>query len=44
MGFTPGGLAVGLEVLGTPFTEARLLQFAAALEPLFDARKAPVFA
>lgn len=44
VGFTPGGLAVGLEVLGTPFTEARLLQFAAALEPLFDARKAPVFA
>ena len=42
VGFTPGGLAVGLEVLGTPFTEARLLQFAVALAPLVDARQAPV--
>ncbi|WP_298944591.1 amidase [uncultured Microbacterium sp.] len=42
VGFTESGLAVGLEVLGTPFTEQRLLQFAAALAPLVDARRAPV--
>jgi len=42
VGFTPDGLAVGLEVLGTPFTERRLLQFAAALAPVVDARRAPV--
>lgn len=42
VGFTESGLAVGLEVMGTPFTERRLLQFAAALAPLFDARRAPV--
>ncbi len=42
VGFTESGLAVGLEVMGTPFTERRLLQFAAALARLVDARRAPV--
>lgn len=42
VGFTEGGLAVGLEVLGTPFTERRLLQFAAVVAPLVNARRAPI--
>jgi aspartyl-tRNA(Asn)/glutamyl-tRNA(Gln) amidotransferase subunit A len=31
-GFTPGGLPIGLQLLGKPFDEARLLQAAYALE------------
>jgi aspartyl-tRNA(Asn)/glutamyl-tRNA(Gln) amidotransferase subunit A len=31
-GFTPGGLPIGLQLLGKPFDEVRLLQAAYALE------------
>ncbi|WP_208012430.1 amidase [Cellulomonas shaoxiangyii] len=43
-GFTAEGLPVGLEVLGRPFSEARLLQVALRLEELFAARRAPALA
>jgi amidase len=41
-GFTEQGLPVGLEIVGRPFSEERLLQFAADVEPVLDARRAPV--
>jgi amidase len=41
VGFTDGGLPVGLEVLGKPFTEATLLRLAAAWEASADPRRAP---
>lgn len=41
VGFTEDGLPVGMEVVGRPFSEGRLLRFAAELESLLDARRAP---
>jgi amidase len=40
-GFTAEGLPVGLDVVGRPFSEARILAFAADVEPVLDARRAP---
>lgn len=40
-GFTTAGLPVGLEVLGTPFSEGTLLSFAAGWEAAANPRKAP---
>jgi amidase len=41
VGFTPDGLPVGLEVLGTPLTEAKLLQFARSWERAVAPRRSP---
>ncbi|MCM3790324.1 amidase [Domibacillus indicus] len=41
-GFTPDGIPVGFELLGTPFSEASLLQLAYAYEKLAKPRKPPV--
>lgn len=41
VGFTDGGLPVGLELLGTPLAEARMLQFAHAWERAAAPRHAP---
>jgi Asp-tRNA(Asn)/Glu-tRNA(Gln) amidotransferase A subunit family amidase len=41
-GFTDGGLPVGMEVLGTPLAEAKLLQLAKMWEASAQPRKAPV--
>jgi Asp-tRNA(Asn)/Glu-tRNA(Gln) amidotransferase A subunit family amidase len=40
-GFTDGGLPVGMELLGAPFAEASMLQFAHAWERATRLRKAP---
>jgi amidase len=42
VGFTPEGLPVGMELLGTPLAEAKMLQFAHAWERAAQPRKAPV--
>ncbi len=41
VGFTDGGLPVGLELLGTPLAEAKMLQFARAWEKTAGPRHAP---
>lgn len=41
VGFTTDGLAVGMELLGTPFAERSMLQFAAAWEEAAPFRKEP---
>ena len=41
-GFTNDGLPIGIEIVGRPFSEARLLRLAAELEHVLDARRAPV--
>jgi len=41
VGFTPDGLPVGLELLGTPLAESKMLQFAHAWELAAKPRKAP---
>ncbi len=41
VGFTDGGLPVGMELLGAPFAEASMLQFAHAWERATRLRKAP---
>jgi Asp-tRNA(Asn)/Glu-tRNA(Gln) amidotransferase A subunit family amidase len=43
VGFTEEGLPVGMELLGTPLAETRMLQFAYSFEKSFRARRAPVF-
>lgn len=40
-GFAPGGIPVGVEVVGKPFSEAALLQFAFAYEKMAQPRKPP---
>ena len=40
-GFTNGGLPIGLEMLGRPFDDARLLALAYAFEQATDHRRAP---
>jgi Asp-tRNA(Asn)/Glu-tRNA(Gln) amidotransferase A subunit family amidase len=42
VGFTEAGLPVGMELLGTPLAEARMLQFAHAWDSATRPRKAPV--
>lgn len=42
VGFTAGGLPVGMELLGKPFAEAEMLQFASAWEKIASHRQAPV--
>jgi amidase len=42
VGFTPDGLPVGMELLGKPFAEAEMLQFASAWEKTASHRQAPV--
>jgi amidase len=42
VGFTADGLPVGLEVLGAPMTEVKLLQFARTWEKAVQPRKSPV--
>jgi amidase len=42
VGFTADGLPVGLELLGPPLAEARMLQFAHAWEQAVRPRRAPV--
>lgn len=41
VGFTPDGLPVGMELLGKPFAEAQMLQFARAWEISAGSRTAP---
>ena len=41
VGFTDGGLPVGLELLGMPYSEQKLLELAYGVEALTKARKAP---
>lgn len=41
VGFTPDGRAVGLELLGTPFSERAMLYFTAAFEAAVAVRKEP---
>jgi amidase len=41
VGFTGDGLPVGLELLGAPLAEARMLQFARAWEKAAEPRRAP---
>jgi Asp-tRNA(Asn)/Glu-tRNA(Gln) amidotransferase A subunit family amidase len=41
VGFTNGGLPVGLELLGRPYSEAHLLSVAYAYEQAFHPRRAP---
>jgi amidase len=41
VGFTEDGLPIGMELLGTPLSEARMLQFAYSCERAFQARRTP---
>jgi amidase len=41
VGFTEYGLPVGMELLGTPLAEAKMLQFARAWETFAQPRQAP---
>lgn len=43
VGFTEDGLPVGLELLGMPYSEQKLLELAYGVEALMKARKAPTF-
>lgn len=43
VGFTDEGLPVGLEILGRPFEEQKLLELAFGVEALMKARRAPTF-
>lgn len=40
-GFTAQGLPVGLDIVGRPFSEAKLLKFAAGVELVLSARRSP---
>jgi Asp-tRNA(Asn)/Glu-tRNA(Gln) amidotransferase A subunit family amidase len=40
-GFTDGGLPVGLELMGVPHSEARLVELAAGYDDVTDARRSP---
>ena len=42
VGFTGGGLPIGLELLGTPLAETKMLQFARAWEKSEGTRAAPL--
>lgn len=42
VGFTEDGLPVGLELIGKPFAEKAMIQFAAAWEAVAPSRRAPV--
>jgi amidase len=42
VGFTENGLPVGLELLGIPYSEQKLLELAYGVESLMKARRAPV--
>lgn len=44
IGFTDDGLPVGLEILGVPYSEQKLLELAYGVEALIKARKPPTFA
>jgi amidase len=41
MGFTPGGLPVGLEILGRPWSEPTLIRIASGFEAVTDNRRVP---
>lgn len=41
MGFTPGGLPVGLEILGRPWSEPTLIKLASGFEAVTDNRRVP---
>lgn len=43
VGFTEAGLPVGLELLGMPYSEQKLLELACGVEALMKARRAPTF-
>jgi amidase len=43
VGFTEAGLPVGLELLGTPYSEQKLLELAYGVEALTKGRRAPTF-
>lgn len=43
VGFTEAGLPVGMELLGMPYSEQRLLELAFGIEAATKARRAPVF-
>lgn len=43
VGFTEGGLPVGLEILGVPYSEQKLLELAYGVESLLKAHRAPNF-
>ncbi len=43
VGFTETGLPVGLELLGMPYSEQKLLELAYGVEALTKARRAPIF-
>ena len=43
VGFTENGLPVGLELLGMPYSEQKLLELAYGVEALMKARKSPRF-
>jgi amidase len=40
-GFTPAGLPIGLEILGRPWTEPKLLRVAAGFEAVYPQRRTP---
>ncbi|NNL84507.1 MAG: amidase [Myxococcales bacterium] len=40
-GFSAGGIPIGMELLGRAWSEARLLQYASAIERAFPRRRAP---
>lgn len=40
-GFTPAGLPIGLEILGRPWTEPKLLRLAAGFESVYPQRRNP---
>ena len=41
MGFTPGGLPAGLEILGRPWSEPKLLRLASGFEAVTNNRRVP---